>query len=48
MVIYGTAHITGFSVLIALFEIIKSDLLKANVARYLGFGCWCCYPSNTE
>ena len=36
------------SVLIALFEITNSDLLKANVAYYLGFGCWRCYPSNTQ
>lgn len=36
------------SVLIVLLEISKSDLLKANVAYYLGFGSWRCYPSNTE
>ena len=36
------------SFLIVLFEITKSDLVKANVAYYLGFGCWCCYPSNTQ
>lgn len=36
------------SVFIALFEITKSDLLKANVADYLGFSCRRCYPSNTE
>ena len=39
--------ISTSSVLIALFEITKSNLLKANVAYYLGFGCWRCYPSNT-